>query len=69
MRPWSHRSCWHMDRDCLDGWLLTFMTLLLWGSIGTLAKASRVKWGVFYQWYAIGILATGALSVSSVDTP
>lgn len=56
-----------MDRDALDGWVLTVMTLLLWGSIGTLAKASRVKWATFYTWYAVGIVAAGALLAASRD--
>lgn len=56
-----------MDRETLDGWALTIMALMLWGSIGTLAKASRVKWASFYRWYAAGIVAAGALLAASRD--
>lgn len=35
--------------------LLCALTLSLWGSIGTLAKLSRVKWVIFYFYYSIGL--------------
>lgn len=56
-----------MDRSTFDGWLLTIVTLLLWGSIGTLAKASKVKWATFYSYYACGIVVAASLLGASLD--
>ena len=40
------------------GWLLCLTALCLWGSIGTLAKASAVQWSLFFKAYSVGVGAT-----------
>ena len=41
------------------GWLLCLTALVLWGSIGTLAKASGVRWSAFFKAYSVGVGASG----------
>lgn len=40
------------------GWLLCLTALVLWGSIGTLAKASGVQWSAFFKAYSVGVGAS-----------
>ena len=40
------------------GWLLCLTALCLWGSIGTLAKASAVQWSLFFKAYSVGVGAS-----------
>ena len=40
------------------GWLLCLTALCLWGSIGTLAKASAVQWSLFFKAYSTGVGAS-----------
>ena len=40
------------------GWLLCLTALVLWGSIGTLAKASGVRWSAFFKAYSVGVGAS-----------
>ena len=40
------------------GWLLCLTALCLWGSIGTLAKASAVQWSLFFTAYSVGVGAS-----------